>query len=92
MDPDRAVDRFRQMPFDLAIIDAGTVGESSLQQARTLLLDASRTQKKLGIVVILSEEQTAFASAFEKEPKVKTLVRPVTLKQLTAAVQDFATP
>lgn len=92
MDPDRAVDRFRQMPFDLAVIDAGTVGESSLQHARTLLIDASRTQKKLGIVVILSEEQTAFASAFEKEPKVKTLVRPVTLKQLTAAVQDFATP
>jgi CheY-like chemotaxis protein len=90
IDPDRAVERFRQMPFDLAIIDAGTVGESSLQQTKMLLQDASRTQKHLGIAVILSEEQAPFASAFEKEARVKTLVRPVSLKQLTAAIQALA--
>ncbi len=92
IDPDRAVERFRQMPFDLAIIDAGTVGESSLQQTKMLLQDASRTQKHLGIAVILSEEQAPFASAFEKESRVKTLVRPVSLKQLTAAIQALASP
>lgn len=92
IDPDRAVERFRQTPFEAAIIDAGTVGESSLQQTRSLLLDAARTHKRLGIAVILSEEQAPFASAFEKDPYVKTLVRPVTLKQLTAAVQSLGDP
>jgi len=92
IDPDRAVERFRQTPFEAAIIDAGTVGESSLQQTRSLLLDAARTHKRLGIAVILSEEQAPFASAFEKDPNVKTLVRPVTLKQLTAAVQSLGDP
>ncbi len=89
IDPDRAVERFRQMPFEVAIIDAGTVGESSLQQARSLLQDAARTHKRLGIAVILSEEQAPFASAFEKDPQVCTMVRPVTLKQLTAAIQSL---
>jgi len=92
IDPDRAVERFRQVPFEVAIIDAGTVGESSLQQARSLLQDSARTHKRLGIAVILSEEQAPFASAFEKDPHVKTLVRPVTLKQLTAAVQSLGDP
>ena len=92
IDPDRAVERFRQTPFEAAIIDAGTVGESSLQQTRSLLQDAARTHKRLGIAVILSEEQAPFASAFEKDPNVKTLVRPVTLKQLTAAVQSLGDP
>ena len=92
IDPDRAVERFRQTPFEAAIIDAGTVGESSLQQTRSLLQDAARTHKRLGIAVILSEEQAPFASAFEKDPHVKTLVRPVTLKQLTAAVQSLGDP
>lgn len=92
IDPDRAVERFRQTPFEAAIIDAGTVGESSLQQTRSLLQDAARTHKRLGIAVILSEEQAPFASAFEKDPNVKTLVRPVTLKQLTAVVQSLGDP
>ncbi|MFM8933893.1 MAG: hypothetical protein ACKOS8_18675 [Gemmataceae bacterium] len=92
IDPDRAVERFRQVPFEVAIIDAGTVGESSLQQARSLLQDSARTHKRLGIAVILSEEQAPFASAFEKDPHVKTLVRPVTLKQLTTAVQSLGDP
>ena len=91
-DPDRALERFRQVPYDAVIIDTGTVGESSLQQAKTLLADAARTRKYLGMVVILGEDQAHLSNTLPPSPAVQVIIRPVTLKTLTAALQTVLNP
>src|SRR5262249_23252533 len=61
-DPVRALDRFRQQPFDALVLDAGTTGEDGMLIFKRILEDADRLGVACAGIVILSEEQAGWAA------------------------------
>jgi serine/threonine protein kinase len=81
-DPSRALDRFRQQPYDALIVDVGTTGEEGLYVFQRVLQDAASKNIPCVGVAILSEDQADWASRLPNGPRARTLVRPVGLKLL----------
>ena len=81
-DPTRALDRFRQQPFEALIVDVGTVGDDGLYVFEKVLNEARDKQYLCAGILILSEEQAYLAERVTARPNSAVLVRPVTLKQL----------
>ena len=88
-DPARAVDRFRQQPFDLLIVDAGTTGEPGLLVFERLFRDAELQGVPLAGVLMLNEDQTDWQEQITPGEKQVVLVQPIKLKQLLGAVQEL---
>jgi serine/threonine protein kinase len=91
-DPIRAMDRFRQQPFDALIMDAGTVGEDGLLIFERLMSEADRQGIPCGGIVVLSADQSDWAQRVTKRPTVSVMVRPVSLKQLHRKLQTLVPP
>lgn len=81
-DPNRALDRFRQQPFDVLLIDAGSTGEPGLFTFDFILNESKQRKIPCVGVLILSEEQEAWASRVMAEGNAAVLVRPVGLKKI----------
>lgn len=86
-DPVRAMDRFRQHPYDGLIVDAGTTGEEGLLVFDRVAAEADRQGLSCGAVLILNEEQADWRHRVKARPTVTVMVRPVTLKQLMHKLQ-----
>jgi serine/threonine-protein kinase len=90
VDPVRAVDRFRQQPYDALVIDAGSVGEEGLHAFERILVEADRQGVRCGAVLILSEEQESWREGIKPRPNTAILVRPaVTVRQILDKVQEM---
>ena len=89
-DPTRALDRFRQQPYEALIVDVGTVGDDGLYVFEQVLNEARDKQYTCAGILILSEEQADMASRVARRPNSAVLVRPVTLKQLHRKLQELA--
>jgi serine/threonine protein kinase len=85
-DPSRALDRYRQQPFEVLIVDAGTTGEDGLLLFDRVLAEAKRAEAFCVGVLILSENQRAWEDKVQSRGAVSILVRPVTLKQLQTQI------
>jgi serine/threonine protein kinase len=81
-DPERALDRFRQQPFDALVMDLSTIGESGLQVFEIIQKEAARKQIPVAAVVVLSEEQKEWVPRIEKLPRCAALSYPVGFKKL----------
>jgi CheY-like chemotaxis protein len=88
-DPARALDRYRQQPYDALVVDAGTTGEAGLRVFQDVRDEAARKRIPIAAVVILSENQREWAARVVESPGSAILVRPVTLKQLHRTLQDL---
>jgi serine/threonine protein kinase len=88
-DPERALDRFRQQPYDALIIDVGTVGEDGILVFDRVLQEAQDKRFPCAGIIILSEEQAAWADRVPERDNSATLVRPVGLKQLSRTLQKL---
>jgi serine/threonine protein kinase len=86
-DPVRALDRFRQQPYDALVIDVGTVGEDGILVFDRVLKEAHDKQMPCAGVIIFSEEQAAWADRVPERTNSAALVRPVGLKQLHRTLQ-----
>jgi serine/threonine protein kinase len=89
IDPARALDRYRQQPYDVLIIDAGTTGEDGLWLFDRVMREAKRQRAFCAGVLILSESQRDWVDKVEARGAVSILVRPVTLKQLHHEVNEL---
>lgn len=87
-DPQRALDRYRQQPFDLIIVDAGTAGEDGILVYEKILIDAARKNLPCGGILMLGQDQNDWVGRLEPRPKSSVLLHPVKLKQLLKNVQD----
>jgi len=85
-DPARAVDRFRQQPFDILVINAGTTGPDGVDAFERIMNDAERFQIQCPGVLILGEEQASMARKVKSRPGQTILVQPVKFKQLLKAI------
>jgi CheY-like chemotaxis protein len=88
-DPLRALDRFRQQPYDALVVDAGTTGDDGLLVFERVLAEAVEKQAPCAGIIILNEDQAGAAERLPAGPKTAALVRPVTLKQLHRKLQEL---
>jgi CheY-like chemotaxis protein len=81
-DPIRALDRFRQQPFDALIVDAETVGDDGVLVFERVLAEALQKRLPCAGILILAQDQAELAERVPPGTNAVALVRPVTLKQL----------
>jgi CheY-like chemotaxis protein len=90
MDPMRALDRYRQQPYQALIVDAGTAGEDGLIVFERILAEAEKLGAKLAGILILSENQINWEQRVKLRPGAEILVRPgVTLKRLQRKLKEL---
>src|SRR5262245_46494576 len=89
VDPARALDRFRQQPFQGLVVDVGTVGEDGLHVFDRIMVEADKIGARLAGIVILSEEQADWKQRIRPRAGSAVMVRPVTLKQLHRKLQEL---
>lgn len=88
-DPDRAIERFRQQPYDALVLDAGTTGEDGLRAFQYVVTEAGRVGVSCAGILVLSREQAEWADRVEARPGIEVMVRPITLKQLHTKLQTL---
>jgi CheY-like chemotaxis protein len=89
-DPVRALDRFRQQPYDALIVNGETTGEEGVLVFEHILAEADRRKIALAGVLILGQDQAAWASRVPPAPNLSVLVRPgVTFKQLLQKLEEL---
>jgi serine/threonine protein kinase len=88
-DPARALDRFRQQPYDALIVDANTVGEDGLHVFERVLNEAREKSLACAGILILSPEQAAWAGRVSQRKNAAVMVLPVGFKQLRAKLKEL---
>jgi serine/threonine protein kinase len=88
-DPQRALDRFRQQPFEVLIVDAGTTGEGGIGIYEKILSEAERRSLPCGGILMLNQDQHEWQRRIQPHPKSTVLVQPVRLKQLMKTIQEL---
>jgi serine/threonine protein kinase len=88
-DPVRALDRFRQQPYDALVVDAGTTGEDGLLTFDRVMSEADRLDLPCAGILVLNEDQKDWVKRIRQRARVTVMVRPVTLKALHKKLQDL---
>jgi serine/threonine protein kinase len=89
-DPQRAVERFRQNPFDALIVNGASTGELGLKAFREIRGDAARQKITLGIVLLLTQEQAeGLGAEFDGESQIAILIHPVKFKELVGTLRGI---
>jgi CheY-like chemotaxis protein len=87
--PDIALDRYRQQPFDAIVLDAGSVGEEGRFVFERILKEAEVNTVPCAGILILSEDQKRWAREIKNGQNVSVMVRPLTLKQLQTKLMEL---
>jgi CheY-like chemotaxis protein len=88
-DPMRAMDRFRQQPFDVLIVDVETTGEDGLLVFEQVMTEARDKRSGCVGIAVLGEDQAEWAKRVGKRPSARVLVRPVSWKKLRGTLYDL---
>lgn len=88
-DPVRALDRFRQQPFDLLIVDADTTGENGYYVFERIMDDVKRQSIPCCGILMLNADQEKWNARMSTYPGVKTLIQPIKYKQLLQAIRSL---
>jgi serine/threonine protein kinase len=88
-DPVRALERFRQQPFDLLIVNASTTGENGLHSFERIIEDAHRQNIPSCGILMLDAEQREWEAKLANKPGVAVLVQPIKYKQLLRTIQSL---
>jgi serine/threonine protein kinase len=81
-DPVRALDRFRQQPYDGLIVDARTTGEEGVRVFQHIVEESARRQLACAAILILGRDQASWAARFSSSPRLAVMPHNVTFKQL----------
>jgi len=88
-DPARALERFRQQPFEVLIVDAGTTGEDGLMVFERIMTDAEKYQFPCAGILMLNADQNNLRSRVKaRSGGQHVLVQPITFKRLVQAIDD----
>jgi serine/threonine protein kinase len=88
-DPMRAIDRFRQQPFDLLIVNASTTGENGCYVFQRILDEALKQQITWRGILLVDPEQADWRDRLAGQSAVSVLVQPVKYRQLLGAIRDL---
>jgi DNA-binding response OmpR family regulator len=88
-DPTRALDRFRQQPYDALIVDVESVGEEGLLVFERVLAEAQTKGLPCAGIVILGEDEADWSDRVATGDRVAVMVRPVGFKELRRKLRDL---
>jgi serine/threonine protein kinase len=88
-DPVRALDRFRQQPYDGLIVDARTTGEEGFRIFEHIVDEASRKQLPCAAIVILKQKQASWMARLRTSPSLAVLGEDVTFKKLSRKLKEL---
>lgn len=88
-DPQRALERFRQNPFDVFVVHAPAACNESVAVFDAVVREARRQQCTLCGVLILPADQGDRAKAFAEFSNVRILQQPVKFKELLGAIREL---
>src|SRR5262249_41802725 len=86
-DPMRALDRFRQQPYDVLIVNGETTGEDGVMGYERVLAESLEKRIPCAAILILGRDQAARAEKVARTPKGRVLVQPLSWKRLWQQVQ-----
>ena len=76
-DPQRAVDRFHQNPFDIFVVNAATTGQDGILAFEKVMRDAQRQNRATGGVLLLLSEQAKSTKPLNELKAVRSASRSV---------------
>jgi serine/threonine-protein kinase len=82
MDPARAIERFRQQPYDALVVDAGTTDVEGRTAFERVLAEADRREVPFAGVLLLSEEQAGWKEDLPNHKRAAVLMMPANVKQI----------
>jgi CheY-like chemotaxis protein len=88
-DPARALDRYRQQPYDALVVNVGTTGEDGLHIFHEVCTEAARRRVPVAAVVLLSEDQKGWVSRVGDAPGSAFLMLPVGFRKLHRTLEDL---
>jgi eukaryotic-like serine/threonine-protein kinase len=88
-DPTRALDRFRQQPFDVLIVNASTIGEEACHMFARILAEAKSRKTALCGILLVDPTQEEWRDRLADQPGVAVLVQPIKFKHLVSAIRDL---
>jgi DNA-binding response OmpR family regulator len=88
-DPMRALDRFRQQPFDVLIVNASTTGENGCFVFERVLGEAQRQQNPCRGILMVDPGQADWQERMADKSGVAVLVQPVKYRQLVEAIRGL---
>lgn len=87
-DPVRALDRFRQQPFDVLVVDGRTTGEDGILKFERIMEEAARQKIFCAGILLLGEDQSDWATKIVSRPTVAPLVQPK-FKQVLHKIEEL---
>lgn len=87
-DPQRGLDRFKQSPFDVFVVNCASVGDAGLPALEKVLGDAQRQNLAVGAVALIAPEQQPLVAKLTEFPHVARLVHPVKFSDLVDAIRQ----
>jgi eukaryotic-like serine/threonine-protein kinase len=88
-DPLRALDRFRQQPFDGLIVDARTTGEDGFRVFIHIVEEAVRKRLPCAAIVILAHDQASWTAHLPKAPHLAVMGQDVKFKPLARKLKEL---
>jgi serine/threonine protein kinase len=88
-DPVRALDRFRQQPFDALVVDAATVGEEGRLVFQQVLLEATTKQSPCVGIILFGQDQADEAARVTNTATTRAFIQPVKFGQLKRALKQM---
>jgi serine/threonine protein kinase len=82
-DPQRALNRYEELPYHALIVDARAAGEQGIRTFNRIMEEADSLDLTMAGVVILSEDQTDMASMVHEKPGAAVLVNPNGVPELS---------
>ncbi len=91
-DPARALDRFQQSPYNVLLVDIGTVGEDGITAINQVLRKAKSMNMPCYAIGIVSEGQDGVEALIDRDLSKQTSIlhRPLRMHDLTALLEKVA--
>ncbi len=88
-DPVRALDRYRQQPYDALIVDARTTGEDGFRVFEHIVEEAARKRLTCAAVLLLGSDQASWAGRLRAAPHIGVLVQNITFKSVARKLKEL---
>ncbi len=89
-DPVRALDRFRQQPFDVLVVDARTTGDEGVLIFERVMDEAKKQGVHCGGVLLLGEDQGEWSTRIRRSDETVILQHPIKFKPLLRTIRKLA--
>jgi len=88
-DPMRALDRYRQQPFEALIVDAQTSGEEAVYIFERVVDASHDSQMPCAGVLLLGKDQTNLSAKVKQRSNTSCMIYPVKFRKLLAKVREL---